>query len=245
MLKHRVAEAAAETRWAMPEGPGKSLRHRPWQSVGLAVVHLENLAPDLEGRSRVECVVGLIDGGRVRVGSTRRLVQSFPDADGSGARGLRVGRGLGPEDPMGRANRGTLAVAVARRFLVAWAANECAGFLDGVFGGGRRRWLRRTIDLGNLDRAANRGRGLAVPTEQEPFAAVARRYGVPGADSVDAIDRALAVGQLFLILATRVAGREGSGRHPDLSVNGLLWVSHAHGIGPSFRAGARIASARG
>jgi DNA polymerase III subunit epsilon len=113
-----------------------------------------------------------------------------------------------------------LARALEGRYLLAWFADVELHFLAAMFGGGRRRWRPRTIDVRNLAIAAE---GASRSVRAQPgygLSSIARRYGVPVASPYDADADALVTAQLFLVLAPRV----GAGRDPtvrDLLREGL------------------------
>jgi DNA polymerase-3 subunit epsilon len=99
------------------------------------------------------------------------------------------------------AARAALRDALGRRFLITWYAEVEAAFLDKMFGGGRKAWLRRAVDVRRL---------VAALEEHEvglTLEACADRYGVPVASPHHALDDALVTAQLFLVVATKLAAR--------------------------------------
>jgi DNA polymerase-3 subunit epsilon len=114
--------------------------------------------------------------------------------------------------------RGTLGAAIEASYLLVWYADVELTFLRLMFGGGRRTWRRRTIDVRNLAIAAD-----AAPREvrERPgyaLASTAERFGVPVADPHDALDDALVTAQLFLVLVGKLPGE------PEPSVRRLLRI---------------------
>jgi DNA polymerase-3 subunit epsilon len=104
--------------------------------------------------------------------------------------------------------RGTL----SGRFILAWAAEVEIAFLRKVFGGGRRAWRRRTIDVRTLIMAVERpsadaGRGPG----HYALSAAASRFGVPVEQAHHALDDAFMTAELFLVAANALeAGGRGS-----------------------------------
>jgi DNA polymerase III epsilon subunit-like protein len=82
-------------------------------------------------------------------------------------------------------------------------------FLRRIFGGRRRAWLGRTVDVRDLAIAVEG----ADPDVRFGLSTTAERYGVPVANPHEAFDDALVTAQLFLVLAARLeAGGRGSVR---------------------------------
>ncbi len=129
---------------------------------------------------------GLVDPGHVTVSPESVTVHGLRPVDLRGAPDLD-------------AARGALGAAIGGRFLITWAAGVEAGFLDRMFGGGVRRWLRRCIDV----------RPIAFAIDEDPpvpftLSSVAERNGVPVASPHHALDDALVTAQLFLVVAARL-----------------------------------------
>ena len=97
----------------------------------------------------------------------------------------------------------TLRLALAGRFLLAWFASVEIGFLGRLYGGRRRSWVRRTIDV----------RQLAIELEhldqdvRQSLSSAAEHYGIPVANPHEALDDAMVTAQLFLVLASRLEER--------------------------------------
>lgn len=113
--------------------------------------------------------------------------------------------GLRPIDLRGapslEAARSALRDALARRFLITWFAGVEAAFLNKLFGGGPKAWLRRSVDVRRLV-AALEGTDAGLTLD-----ACAARYGVPVASPHHALDDALVTAQLFLVTATKLGER--------------------------------------
>lgn len=118
--------------------------------------------------------------------------------------------------------RGELAGALAGRFLLTWAAGVETSFLSRTFGGTRRRWLARTIDVRELSKtlvhlgpdagpdsvsttASAGGRGADPRSRVGSLEATAVRFGIPVERAHHAFDDALMTAELFLVMATRLA----------------------------------------
>jgi DNA polymerase-3 subunit epsilon len=113
------------------------------------------------------------------------------------------------------AAREALRTALDGRFLLVWFAEVEAAFLAKIFGGGRKRWMKRTVDVRQL---------VAALEGDEPrgpltLAACAERYGIPVADPHHALDDALVTAQLFLVVASKLGSR-GIGSVRELSEAG-------------------------
>ena len=106
--------------------------------------------------------------------------------------------------------------ALSGRFILAWAAEVEIAFLRKVFGGGRRAWRRRTIDVRTLIMAVERPSGDA---RRGPgyyaLSAAATRFGVPVEQTHHALDDAFMTAELFLVAANALEAR-GRGSTRDL-----------------------------
>ena len=97
-----------------------------------------------------------------------------------------------------------LAMALERRYVVAWSAARTAADLEAVLGGAAAEWLRRTIDLKMLlARVADRSEG-AVTAEEEGLSAAAAAFHVPSPRDSDVLDDATTTAVLFLVAATKL-----------------------------------------
>lgn len=189
---------------ASPLAPPRRHRRLPWKELELVSLDFEATGLDFARdtivsfgtvpirRGRVDlgdAVYDLVDPGTVTQSHMSVTVHGLRPVDLRGAPGLDEARA-------------SLGAAIEGRFLVTWAAGVEAGFLDRLYGGGVRRWLRRCIDV----------RPIAFALDEDPpvpftLAAVAERNGVPVASPHHALDDALVTAQLFLVLAARLAGR--------------------------------------
>ncbi|MDP9301869.1 MAG: 3'-5' exonuclease [Actinomycetota bacterium] len=98
--------------------------------------------------------------------------------------------------------------ALGGRFILAWAAEVEIAFLRKVFGGGRRVWRRRTIDVRTLIMAVERPQG---DRRRGPgyyaLTAAATRFGVPVEEAHHALDDAFMTAELFLVAANALEAR--------------------------------------
>jgi DNA polymerase III subunit epsilon len=104
--------------------------------------------------------------------------------------------------------------ALDGRFVLAWAAGVEIAFLRKVFGGGKRTWRRRTIDVRTLIMAVERPQGEGSPGYYA-LTAAATRFGVPVEQAHHALDDAFMTAELFLVAAAALEKR-GSGSIRDL-----------------------------
>jgi DNA polymerase-3 subunit epsilon len=118
------------------------------------------------------------------------------------------------EAPALEETRTVLSECLRGRFLLTWYGSVENGFLRKMFGGTRRGWEKRNLDVRILAIAADlTGKGRS-PTGYS-LTEVADRYRVPVADPHHALDDALVTAELFLVLATSIA-RGGRPRIKDL-----------------------------
>lgn len=187
-----------------PRRPARGTRSRSWRELEFASLDFETTGLDRERDAVVSFGVVPVRGGRVMVGeAVHQLV--VPDVPSS-PESMRI-HGILPRDladaqPFAVAGE-TLRRALDRRFLLAWFANVEIGFLGRLFGGRRRSWVRRTIDV----------RQMAIELEhldqdvRQSLSSAAERYGVPVANPHEALDDAMVTAQVFLVLAARLEDR--------------------------------------
>lgn len=202
---------------ALPGAPGRAMRRRPWRQASYVALDFETTGLDYAKDTIVSFGVVPVRAGRVILGeSVHQLIQPHvpPSPRSQTIHELR------PQDLAGSPRldevRHILCASLEGRFLLTWYAQVEVNFLEAVFGGGLRRWRRRTIDVRNLAIAAD---GQAVSNRDQPgyaLSATARRYGVPVANAHDALDDALVTAQLFLVLAEKIPG------HPEPTLGDLL-----------------------
>ena len=206
----------------LPSPPSPRERAGAWRGARFAALDFETTGLDLGTDVVVSFGVVPVDDGRARLAdSVHQLVSpSVPPSPRSQAI-----HELRPQDLAGAPEieqaRETLATALSGRFLLAWFADVEVHFLTAIFGGSRRRWRRRTIDVRNLAIAAEGVDRAARRTPGYGLTASAEAYGVPVANPHEAFDDALVTAQLFLVLASKVPG------HPEPTVRQLLRTAGA------------------
>lgn len=210
----------------MPAAPVTALPVAPARAWGVAWRDARYLALDFETTGlnlRADTVVSFgavpVDGGRIRMrGAVHQLIEPHvpPSPRSQTIHELR------PQDLAGAPRleevRAALGAAMDGRFLLVWFADVEVHFLHAIFGGGLRRWRRRTIDVRNLAMVAD---GLARPGRDRPgypLAGTAERWRVPVADPHQALDDALVTAQLFLVLVSKLPG------HASPSARDLLRI---------------------
>jgi DNA polymerase III subunit epsilon len=189
------------------------MRNARWTRADLVALDFETTGLDPARDEIVSFGTVPVRGGRIQMSaSDYRLTR--PDLPPSPVsvtiHGLRTQDLAGA--PALAETRLALANALRRRFLLTWFAPVENGFLRAIFGGTRRTWERRNIDV----------RLLAIAAADDPEGAArwslstaARVHGVPVEDAHHALDDALVTAQLFLVLATK-RGLDGPPRVADL-----------------------------
>ncbi|MGH2594498.1 MAG: 3'-5' exonuclease [Actinomycetota bacterium] len=186
-----------------PEPPPSAWRRMPWTRAPFASLDFEATGLDFDRDTIISFGVVPIDEGRIDVGGA--AYQLVDPADIPLDHQAITIHGLRPVDLRGapsiEAARAALCDALHRRFLITWFAGVEAAFLDKLFGGGRKAWMHRAIDVRRMVAALEEsGAGLTLE-------ACADRYGVPVASPHHALDDALVTAQLFLVVATKLAER--------------------------------------
>jgi DNA polymerase-3 subunit epsilon len=193
-----------------------------WREARFAALDFETTGLDMGSDVVVSFGVVPIDAGRARLAdSVHQLVSpSVPPSPRS-----QTIHELRPQDLAGAPDieqaRETLSAALAGRFLLAWFADVEVHFLRGIFGGSRRRWRRRTIDVRNLAIAVDGGARSLRRAPGYALTAAANAHGVPVASPHEAFDDALVTAQLFLVLTSKLPAG------PDPTVRRLLRVAGA------------------
>jgi DNA polymerase-3 subunit epsilon len=194
----------------VPAPPPRRLRRGSWREAAFASLDFETTGLNLDHDAVVSFGVVPVLGGRVVVGEgVHQLVA--PDVPSTPV-SMKIHRIL-PRDvaeaPALEGVRDGLATALAGRYLLAWYAGVELAFLRRIFGGRRRAWRRRTVDVRDLAIAVEG----ADPDVRFGLSTTAERYGVPVANPHEAFDDALVTAQLFLVLAARLeAGGRGTVR---------------------------------
>jgi DNA polymerase-3 subunit epsilon len=206
-----------ERRPARPRG-----RRARWRDASFAALDFETTGLDYARDEVVSFgVVPVIGGRAVLAGAVHQLIRpEVPPSPRSQT--IHELRPADLEDaPDMREARRILRAAIDGRWLLVWFADVEVNFLARTFGGGRRRWRRRTIDVRNLAIATE---GLPRETRAElgfSLTGLAERHGVPVANPHEALDDAFVTAQLFLVLVGRLPGT------PEPTVGDLLRVARA------------------
>jgi DNA polymerase-3 subunit epsilon len=201
---------------SLPVPPPRA-RAVPWRDVEYVALDFETTGLDFRTDTVISYGVVPVRHGRAIVGeSAHQLIEPHvpPSPRSQTIHELR------PQDLAGSPSlaqaRDEFRAALDGRYLLVWFAGVEVHFLDTIFGGGRRRWRRRTIDVRNLAIAVDGGPGSARETPGYPLSGTAARYGVPVADAHQALDDALVTAQLFLVLVGKLP------HDPDPTVRDLV-----------------------
>lgn len=172
---------------------------RPWRVSEYASLDFETTGLDLDHDHVISFGVVPIREGRIILGGTtyqevRPSVTPKPASI--------VVHGLRPVDlaeapPLHHVDH-LLRESLAKRYLVAWAAEIEASFLAKAFGRSPRWWRSRIIDVFRLVILVDDLRG--VTHDDYSLSTVARRLDVPVEQPHHALDDALTTAQIFLVL---------------------------------------------
>ena len=190
-----------------PARPPASMRRLHWKRASFASLDFEATGLDFARDTIISFGVVPITNGRIDVGEC--AYDLVDPGDVPQRPETIVVHGLRPIDlsdaPSLDAARESLAAALDGRFLVTWYAIVEAAFLDKLFGGGVRSWLRRCVDVRNLVLSIERDDRGGVPEGVDTtLSGVAERYDIPVASPHNALDDALVTAQLFLVVASRM-----------------------------------------
>ncbi len=186
----------------LPPSPAGASKRRPWTEVELVALDFETTGLDLSADSVISWgTVPLANGGIELRDAAYQLVAPRRQP---GVESIRVHE-LRPVDlasaPPLEQVAPSLQAALDGRFLVAWAAGIETAFLRRMFGGSKRGWRRRTIDVRDLLLAEAAGDPNARRLTLE---GACRRFGVPVERTHHAFDDALMTAELLLVLAARL-----------------------------------------
>lgn len=188
----------------VPAPPPRWIRHRPWNAADLVAVAF-SATRDLD-RETVSLGLVPVHLGRVvlRGAQYRKVTLDGPSPEEAGVTSANTGHARQGDVEFPVELLDALGEALDGQYVIAWSAGAEAAILDKMFGGGRKRWLRRTLDVRRMARTADRLLGR-VPGEGYGLAGAADVYRVPMPRPCDALDEALTTGELFLVLATKLA----------------------------------------
>jgi DNA polymerase III subunit epsilon len=195
---------------ARPNAPERRSRRGDWRSGELVALDFETTGLDLDRDEVISFGLIPILGGRIDL-SGQLYQEVAPDVEPSRssipihhlrAQDLATAPAM---QEVAHAFRGEL----SGRFILAWAAEVEIAFLRKVFGGGRRAWRRRTIDVRTLIMAVERPSGDADRGLPGYYAlsAAATRFGVPVEQTHHALDDAFMTAELFLVAANALEAR--------------------------------------
>ncbi len=190
-----------------PAPPARALRRGWWRDATFAALDFELTGLDARRDEIVSFGVVPILGGRVPVARTvyREVRASIPSSVAAvKVHGLREQdlRDAPPLDEVGD----ELASTLDGRYLLAWVADVEIAFLRLAFGGSKRWWRRRTLDVYELARAVETSDDDGSPRPHS-LAATAERFGVPLEDAHHALGDAMMTAELFLVLASALDRR--------------------------------------
>jgi DNA polymerase-3 subunit epsilon len=200
-----------------PNAPKRRSRRGHWRSAELVALDFETTGLDLDRDEVISFGLIPILGGRIDLSG--QLYQEV-------APGVEPSRSSIPIHHLRAQDLATAPAmqevadafrgALSGRFILAWAAEVEIAFLRKVFGGGRRAWRRRTIDVRTLIMAVERPSGDAGPGPGHyALSAAATRFGVPVEQTHHALDDAFMTAELFLVAANALEVR-GRGSIRDL-----------------------------
>ena len=202
---------------ARPSAPERRSRRGDWRSAELVALDFETTGLDLDRDEVISFGLIPILGGRIDL-SGQLYQEVAPSVEPSRssipihhlrAQDLATAPAI---QEVADAFRGTL----SGRFILAWAAEVEIAFLRKVFGGGRRAWRRRTIDVRTLIMAVEGPSGdVGRGPGYYALSAAATRFGVPVEQTHHALDDAFMTAELFLVAANTLEAR-GRGSIRDL-----------------------------
>jgi DNA polymerase III subunit epsilon len=200
-------------------GPPRHQRSLPWNAAPYAAVDLELTGLEPSHDAIVSFAIVPVRDRRIMLSELvyRELTPDVPSSPAAiNVHQLRAQDLAG--NPTLADDAPTLIDALRGRFMLAWAAKVEVAFLRRSLGGSEREWRRRTIDVRELARAAERNE-QPLPADYS-LTSVAGRFGVPAERAHHALGDALMTAELFLVFAHRLS----KGEDP-VSVRRLLRIS--------------------
>jgi DNA polymerase III subunit epsilon len=202
---------------ARPNAPERRSRRGDWRSGELVALDFETTGLDLDRDEVISFGLIPVLGGRIDL-SGQLYQEVAPGVEPSRSsipihhlRAQDLATAPAMQD-VADAFRG----ALSGRFILAWAAEVEIAFLRKVFGGGKRAWRRRTIDVRTLIMAVERPSGDAGRWPgYYALSTAATRFGVPVEQTHHALDDAFMTAELFLVAANALEAR-GRGSIRDL-----------------------------
>ena len=202
---------------AGPSAPKRRSRRGDWRSAELVALDFETTGLDLDRDEVISFGLIPILGGRIDLSG--QLYQEVAPAVEPSRSSIPIHH-LRAQDlataPAMQEVADAFRGALSGRFILAWAAEVEIAFLRKVFGGGRRAWRRRTIDVRTLIMAVERPSGDAGRWPgYYALSEAATRFGVPVEQTHHALDDAFMTAELFLVAANALEAR-GRGSIRDL-----------------------------
>jgi DNA polymerase-3 subunit epsilon len=200
-----------------PNAPERRSRRGDWRSAELVALDFETTGLDLDRDEVISFGLIPILGGRIDLSG--QLYQEVAPGVEPSRSSIPIHH-LRAQDlasaPAMQDVADAFGSALSGRFILAWAAEVEIAFLRKVFGGGKRAWRRRTIDVRTLIMAVERPSGDAARWPgYYALSAAAMRFGVPVEQTHHALDDAFMTAELFLVAANALEAR-GRGSIRDL-----------------------------
>jgi DNA polymerase-3 subunit epsilon len=200
-----------------PHAPRRRSRRADWRAAELVALDFETTGLDLDRDEVISFGLISIRGGRIDL-SDQVYEEVVPDVDPSHS-SIRIHHLRAQDLATAPAMHDVIDAfrdALAGRFILAWAAGVEIAFLRKVFGGGKRTWRRRTIDVRTLIMAFERpDSGSSRDPGYYALTTAATRFGVPVEEAHHALDDAFMTAELFLVAANALEAR-GHGSIRDL-----------------------------
>src|SRR5436190_3932463 len=147
-----------------PPPPRRRSRRADWRAAELVALDFETTGLDLDRDEVISFGLIPIREGRIDL-SDRVYEEVAPSVDPSQS-SIRIHHLRAQDLATAPAMHDVIDAfrdALEGRFILAWAAGVEIAFLRKVFGGGRRAWRRRTIDVRTLIMAVERPQDEATP----------------------------------------------------------------------------------
>jgi DNA polymerase-3 subunit epsilon len=194
-----------------PEKPTREARRQDWRTAELVALDFETTGLDPRSDDVISFGLVPVSGGRIDLSGARYqevAPRVEPRHSSIRVHHLRT-QDLATAPPMAQVVD-TFREDLAGRFILAWAAGVEIAFLRRIFGGFNRTWRSRTIDVRTLIMALERDAAARGPKDAGWYAlgSAAHRFGVPVEETHHALDDAFMTAELFLIVATRLAGSD-------------------------------------
>lgn len=192
---------------ARPARPSRRTSRLAWTDADLVALDFETTGLDPARDAIVSFGLVPVTAGRIDLAGT--VYREVAPAAPLSPRSIAIHE-LRPQDlaaaPAFDAVGDALRQALEGRWILAWVAEVETGFLSRALGGRVGSWRRRTIDVARLARAIDAADERDPERRWPTLSAAAARWGVPVERAHHALDDALMTAELFLVLATKLAG---------------------------------------